>query len=153
MTVSETQYFKTELPAIYPFIFSFGLNWLKIQIVSAVWIMAGYLVEIWYILKYFWLMNPLHSTWILWNLKYGLELLELMNWRANMSVKISRINNWMYLFSWKIETKYWNKKLSKPIEICFVLLVLLLDNPFAKPCIFSYKIRNNGWILTFKVSK
>ena len=93
MTVSETQYFKTELPSIYPFIFSFGLNWLKIPIVSAVWIMAGYLVEIWYILKYFWLMNPLHSTWILWNLKYGLELLELMNWRANMSVKISQINN------------------------------------------------------------
>ena len=106
MTVSETQYFKTELPAIYPFIFSFGLNWLKIPIVSAVWIMAGYLVEIWYILKYFWLMNPLHSTWILWNLKYGLELLELMNWRVNMSVKISRINNYMYLISWEIEAKY-----------------------------------------------
>ena len=93
MTVSENTYFKTELPAMYHFIFSFGLNWLKIIIASVVWIMAGYLVEIWYILKYFWLMNPLHSTWILWNLKYGLELLELMIWRANMSVKISRINN------------------------------------------------------------
>ena len=93
MTVSETQYFENELPAIYPFIFFFGLNWLKIPIVSAVWIMAGYLVELWYILKYFWLMNPLHSTWILWNLKYSLELLEFMNWRANMSVKISHFNN------------------------------------------------------------
>ena len=153
MTVSETQHFKTELPGIYPSIFSFGLNWLKILIVSAVWIMAGYLVEIWYILKNIQLMITLHSTWILWKLKSGLELLELINWRANMSVKISLINNYMHLFSWEIATKYWRKKLSKPIEICFVLLVLLLGNPFAKPCISSYKIRNNGWILTFKVSK
>ena len=68
-----------------------------------------------------------------------------------MSVKISLINIYIHLFSWKIETKYWKKKLS--IEICFVLLVLLLGNPFAKPCISSYKIRNNGGILTFKVSK
>ena len=102
MTVSETQYFKTELPAIYPFIFSFGLNWLKISIVSAVWIIAGYLVEILYILKNIQLMISLQLTWILWKLKYGLELLELINWRANMSDKISWINNYMYLFSWEI---------------------------------------------------
>ena len=106
MTVSETQYFKTELPAIYPSIFFFGLNWLKISIVSAVWIMAGYLVEIWYILKNIRLMITLHSTKIFWKLKSGLKLLELMNWRANMSVKISRINNYMYLISWEIEAKY-----------------------------------------------
>ena len=79
MTVSETQHFKTELPAIYPSIFSFGLNWLKISIVSAVWIMAGYLVEIWYILKNIRLMISLQSTWILWKLKSGLELLEFIN--------------------------------------------------------------------------
>ena len=29
----------------------------------------------------------------------GLELLELINWRANMNVKISLINNYMHLFS------------------------------------------------------
>ena len=46
MTVSEIQHLKTELPAIYTFIFSFELNLLKILIVTAVWIMAGYLVEI-----------------------------------------------------------------------------------------------------------
>ena len=48
MTVSETQYFKTELPAIYPFIFSFGLNGLKIPIVSAYmdygWIFGGNMI-------------------------------------------------------------------------------------------------------------
>ena len=61
-----------------------------------------------------------------------------------MRVKISLINNYMHLFSWKIETKYWRKKLSKPIEICFELLVLLLGNPFAKPFFSFYKIINNG---------
>ena len=111
MTVSETQHFKTELPGIYPSIFSFGLNWLKILIVSAVWIIAGYLVEILYILKNIQLMISLQLTWILWKLKYGLELLELINWRANMSVQISLINNHMHLFSWEIATKYWRKKI------------------------------------------
>ena len=60
-----------------------------------------------------------------------------------MSDKISWINNYMYLFSWEIEKKYW-KKISKPIKICFVPLVLLLGNPFAKPCISYYKTRYNG---------
>ena len=50
-------------------------------------------------------------------------------------------------------SKFLGFSISKPIEICFVLLVLLLGNPFAKPCISYYKTRNNGWILTFKVSK
>jgi len=46
VTVSETKHFKTELPNLSPFIFSFGLNKHKITIVSAVGIMAGYLVGI-----------------------------------------------------------------------------------------------------------
>ena len=44
--------------------------------------------------------------------------------------------------------------LSKPIEIHFVLLLLLLlRNELAKPWISTYKIWTNGLILTFKVSK
>ena len=46
------------------------------------------------------------------------------------------------------------EEVSQPVELRFrLLLLLLLLNEFANPFISTYKIRNNGQILTFKVSK
>ena len=53
MILSQIQHFKSELPSKSPSIFFFWWNQLTPMIVSAVWIIAGYLMEIWYILKYF----------------------------------------------------------------------------------------------------
>ena len=46
MIVSQTQHFKTELPGRSPSIFSFWWNKLTTMIELAVWIVAGYFMEI-----------------------------------------------------------------------------------------------------------